>query len=204
MKLLAYRKTILLAILLVAFLAFTPFAIYENLPKDSKYEVQDWFTRLTAKNFHLPPDDFRPQDQDEIINEYKRRGFEMKCYGGLRPEEITVPGEDFQCWFIIKSAFNNIPAKMVRLNFGKKTLSSVNITFPDSSFEELEKYLERRMKRYLKREDDISVDIFGKPIVSWDAKHGTVTTSAEPTENQDITLFWSRYKAQAEETNSGR
>jgi hypothetical protein len=63
--------------------------------------------------------------------------------------------------------------------------------FPESSFSKLQSYLSRRMTRYPVLDSNGYTDNFGKPLIVWQVESGFMTTSAESTEGQPITLLWS-------------
>lgn len=166
---------------------------YDSTPKEVRYEIQDWFTRLTAKNFDWPPDEFSAREQNDLIGELNRRGYKLNCYPGGLPED-KVGNSDYVCWFVIKSAYDNIPARMVMLFFENKKLSNVKIEFPESSFPLVQSYLLRRLE-YDTRLDTARglkkfKDIYGQKTMVWLTKNGTVTTSSEPTSRQPITVLW--------------
>lgn len=171
---------------------------YDSTPKDVRYEIQDWFARLTAKNFDWPPDTFSAREQNDLIGELNRRGYKLNCYPATLPED-KVGNTDHVCWFVIKSAYDNIPARMVALFFENKKLASVKIEFPDSSFPLIQSYLLRRLE-YDTRLDTVrgmkkSKDIYGQKTMVWLTQSGTVTISAEPTPHQPVTVLWTSKEA---------
>lgn len=166
--------------------------IFSNGPY--RYEIYNSIIRLTAPNFILPLDTLERTDKVFIIDEYKRRGYKLKCYGNLRSEEKISKTDDYVCWGIIKSAYDNIPAKKLSFFFSKNELHHIRIEFPHSSFEKLKEYLERRLTHY-QRLDQIpgmesQTDVFGKPLITWIVRQGYITTSNLPTPNQPIILLW--------------
>jgi len=169
------------------------FLAYIKTPKETRHEIEDWIARLHAMNFDLPPDDFYAQGQTELVGELQRRGYELTCFGSLQVEEKIDKSDDYLCWFVIKSAFDDIPARTVTLFFSKEKLSNAKLEFPASSFERLSSYLTSRLQAYPKSSSPRDVDIFGKPLKVWQTKSGVVITSEEPTKNKPITLLWSRY-----------
>lgn len=104
-----------------------------------------------------------------------------------------MPDPFSRCWFVVPNAFENIPARMVTVWFEKGKLSNVIIRLPDSSFQKLSSYLNRRLAQYQRIEKFAGpqTDIYGKPLAVWAVKNGFVTTSAQPTEGKPITVLWS-------------
>lgn len=178
-----------------AIICIALFFSYQKIPDSYKYEISDRFGRFTAPNFTLPLDSITLREQASLIGEFKRRGYELKCYGNLRPEEQITAADDFECWALIKSAYDNIPAKTVTFYFAREKLSHVRLEFPELSFGKLKSYLDRRLANYQRLDrvpgDHIGTDIFGKPLMAWKVKGGVVVTS-EPTPEQPTILLWSR------------
>lgn len=161
------------------------------MPKEMRHDMEDRFERLVyGKNFDWPPDGFKAQAQADLVEELRRKGYRLKCYDDPRPEEKIAPRDDYFCWFVVRSAYDNVPAKAVTLTFAKGRLANVKVEFPDSSFRKLDDYLSRRLERY-PHSDGVSRDIFGKPITVWQVSNALVMTSAEPTEDQPLTVLWS-------------
>jgi hypothetical protein len=185
---------IIVTVLLIAVIfLFAPFDLSSApfLDLDIRHEIEDGFERRTAKNFYLPLDMFSAREQSDLIGELQRRHYKMRCYGSLRPEEKFGKSDDYQCWFIVKAAYDNIPAKKVVLSFDDARLAFVKMEFPESSFSKLQSYLSRRMTRYPVLDSNGYTDNFGKPLIVWQVESGFMTTSAESTEGQPITLLWS-------------
>ncbi|MBK7664228.1 MAG: hypothetical protein IPJ21_11910 [Sterolibacteriaceae bacterium] len=166
------------------------------LPDRYRNDFTDWLGRLTAPNFDWPPDAMARSAQAPLISEYQRRGYRLKCYGSLRTEYKIGKNDDYLCWSLIKSAYDNIPARMVTFFFAKEELTFVRLEFPESSFDRLQDYLRRRLADKPRIDQipgqRIGTDVFGKPLMVWLAPDGLVTTSAESTPEQPITLLWSR------------
>ena len=187
----------LVRLVVISVVAFSVmFFSYQFLPESNKYEISDWFGRFNAPNFDLPPDAIVETDQASLIGEYRRRGYKLKCYGNLRPEEKISKADDYECWALVKSAYDNIPAKMVTFFFSNEKLSHVRLEFPSSSFEKLLNYLNLRLANY-PRLDQIpgrrfGTDIYGKSLMVWGVKQGVVVTSESVTPGQPITLLWSK------------
>lgn len=154
--------------------------------------------RIVAPNFDLPPDAISQTDQASLIGEYQRRGYDLNCYGDLRPEEKISKIDDYECWTLVESAYDNIPAKMVVFFFSKGELNHVRIEFPESSFDNLQDYLKRRLANYprldKKRRNNFGTDIYGKPLMVWKVKEGVVITSASATLGRPVILLWSKTK----------
>ena len=187
----------LLRLLVISIVGFAViFFSYRIFPDRYRYEISDWFGRINAPNFDLPPDAIVQTDQASLIGEYQRRGYDLKCYGNLRPEEKISKTDDYECWTLVKSAYDDIQAKMVVFFFSKGELSHVRIEFPESSFGKLENYLNRRLANYPRLDQmpgsSFGADIYGKPLMVWGVKEGVVVTSASVTPGQPITLLWSK------------
>ncbi|HSD36840.1 MAG TPA: hypothetical protein VLC92_04995 [Rhodocyclaceae bacterium] len=182
-------RLIKLGLLAAAIFAALLFS-FDQTPKGVRHEIEDWIARWTAPDFDWPPDDITARDQAGLVAEMGRRGYKLTCYSGLQPEEKIGPNDDYLCWAIIKSAYDNVPARMVSFSFTNKKLSSVKLEFPESSFEALQSYLSRRLQQYPGGPSSRHKDIFGKPIFVWDVKDAQIMTS-EPTSGKPITLLWS-------------
>lgn len=111
------------------------------LPKDFGQDVSDRFTALRAPNFDHPLSTFQESSKSDIVRKYNARGYSLVCYENLRPEEQVSKDEDCACWMPIKSAYNNIPARMVTFFFVQEKLNHVRLQFPDSSFDQVQDYL---------------------------------------------------------------
>lgn len=156
------------------------------------YKIIDAIKRLNAPEFNQTPNRIESTDLASLLREYERRGFKLTCYGGLLPEEKLTKVDDYQCWAIIKRAYN-IPAQIVTFSFHQKKLMSVRLEFNENSFDELQKYLKIIMADSIRLDDKpgahFGVDIYGKPLMVWGTPHGTVTTSGF-TPNQTNLVFW--------------
>ena len=185
------RLFVLISILVLLTVYFFVY-IFSHAPH--RYESYNWIARLAAPNFILPLDTIEQTDQNSLIDEYKRRGYNIKCCGCLRPENKILKTDDYVCWGIIKSAYDNIPAKEIAFIFSKGQLQFVRIEFPELSFEKLKDYLNRRLANY-QRLDQIpgmksEKDFFGKPFITWIVRKGYITTSASPTPSRPVFLLW--------------
>ena len=182
-----------LVFLLLSFVALGG-AIYLFLPSNMQYAVQDAIKRPFSPNFDLPPGLMKSAQQDQWIAEYKNRGYNLHCYANLRPEEKISADDDYNCWAIVKSAFDNVPAQMVVFWFHKGELQHIKIEFPDSSFKPLQAFLARHFEgvNRLDQQSNRSFgnDIYGKPLMVWPTQHGIVVTSKESTAEQSLTLLW--------------
>jgi len=169
-------------------------ASYLFLPAHVQDELQDAVKRPFAPNFVLPPNQMKSARQDDWIAEYRNRGYDLHCYGNLRPEEQASKDDDYNCWGIIKSAYDNIPARMVVFWFRKGELQHIKIDFPESSFASLQDFLGRHFEGITRLDQSPSSrfgkDVYGKPLMVWATKHGIVVTSNAPTSGQPLTLLW--------------
>ena len=184
-------KTFVFLVLLI----FGATAAFFILPRETTYEISDSVMRLLAPHWDLPPDATATTEQSAWIAEYKARGHKLKCYGGLGPEEIVDKSNDYACWGLIKTAYDNIPARTVGFYFTKNELRHVKVEFPDSSFVGLQDYLARRLARYPRLDEDpqfkFGPDIYGRPVMVWATPEGIVVTSRSATTGKPITLLWS-------------
>jgi hypothetical protein len=184
-------KTIILGALLFGVL----FAVYTGLPKQYRYEVDDWYHGLMAPKFIDSPDHFSPRDQADLIREYENRQYKLKCYGNLRTEEKIAKTDDYSCNAFISSAFDNVPAKQVTFFFSRNKLSHVRMEFPEKSYVKLNDYLNRKLADFPRLDQKpgfkFGTDNFGKPLMVWAVREGLITTSAQSTAGQTQLLLWS-------------
>lgn len=169
-------------------------ATFMIVPTNMQNEWKDGLKRLTAPTFILPPNQMKMARQDDWVAEYRRRGYELSCYGNLRPEEQVTKDDDYNCWGIIKSAYDNIPARMIVFWFGKGELQHIKIEFPEESFTSLQDYLARHFSGVTRLDQSasgaIGTDVYGKALMAWRTPHGLVVTSGTPTPGQPLSLLW--------------
>lgn len=163
-------------------------------PPGIKYWFTDRYEIYFSPEFTLPPDATEVLPQDEVIREYKTRGFKLTCYGGLHREEKVNASNDYLCWAFTKQAYNNIPAKMVTFFFSQGALNDVRVEFPESSHPALKDYLLKRLARFPRHHWKKETDIFGERLVSWITPNGIITVSGQATKNQPIILLWNNHK----------
>lgn len=173
--------------------------VYYISPKHYRYEISDRLAGLAAPNFDHPPDKFNAANQSDIIREYKNRGYTLDCYGNLRPEEKLSKADDYVCWAPIKSAYNNIPAKMLTFSFKEGKLNRVRLEFPDSSFGEVQIFLGKKLGNE-RRLDTLPqyqsrTDIYGERLMIWEVKDGFITTSSKATPGQSLIILWQSKEA---------
>lgn len=185
------RWKVVLSIVALAVLGGASFLV---LPSNAQYALQDAIKRPFAPNFDLPPNQMKSARQDDWITEYRNRGYDLHCYGNLQPEEQASKDDDYNCWGIIKSAYDNIPARMIVFWFHKGELQHIKIELPESSFAQLQDFLGRHfdgVKRLDQSPDSqFGVDVYGKRLMVWPTKHGIVVASNAPTSGQPLTLLW--------------
>ncbi|UFS70216.1 TFIIB-type zinc ribbon-containing protein [Geomonas sp. RF6] len=166
------------------------------LPKGFKYDVWDWADRLKSPNFEHPLNSFAGQTQNDLIREYQERGFTLHCYGNLRPDERVSKSEDYACWFPIKSAYNNIPARYVTFFFSGGILSHARLEFPDSSFAQVQDYLQKKLgtERRLDMlpQHRVRTDIYGVPVMVWEVNGGWIQTASKATPGRTVMVLWTR------------
>ncbi|HEX5337932.1 MAG TPA: hypothetical protein VFW53_05815, partial [Gallionella sp.] len=184
-----------------AFLALVALggAVYLAIPKNMQYALQDAAKRPFAPNFDLPPSQMKSVRQDEWIAEYRRRGYDLHCYGNLRPEERISKDDDYNCWGLIKSAYDNIPARMIVFWFRKGELRHIKIELPESSFASMQDYLGRHFEGIARLDQlpgrHFGKDIYGNQLMVWPTQYGVVVTSNTPTSGRPLTLLWSSHEA---------
>jgi len=187
-------RIIRVAVLLVVGAALVSTAYL--LPKNFKHDLSDRLVGLKAPNFDHPLNKFHENSQSDIIREYNARGFTLTCYGNLRPEERVSSTEDYVCWMPIKSAYNNIPARMVTFFFSQEKLNHVRLEFPDSSSDQVQEYLGKKLSSE-RRLDMLPqyrarTNIYGEPLMIWDVKGGVIQTPAKATPGQLFMVLWTR------------
>jgi hypothetical protein len=168
--------------------------LYKALPDTVQHSIKDQAIRPFAPNFDLVPNKIKSARQDEWIAEYRRRGYELHCYANLRPEEQISKDDDYNCWAIIKSAYDNIPAMMLVFWFSKGELQHLKVDFPDNAFASLQNYLSRHFEGVSRLDQTSSApfgkDIYGQPLMVWPTRYGIVVTSKAATAGQALTLLW--------------
>jgi hypothetical protein len=169
-------------------------AIYLSMSISMQHELKDAIKRPFAPNFELPPNQMQSVKQDEWIGEYKRRGYEFNCYGNLRPEEKASQDDDYTCWSVIKSAYDNIPARMLVFWFHEGRLQHIKIEFPESSFAHVQEYLARHFEGAVRLDQSPNAkfgkNIYGKPLMVWATRSGIVVTDGAHTTGRSISMLW--------------
>lgn len=179
-------------------------AVYLYIPANMQYTLQDAIKRPFTPNFDFPLNQMKAVKQDDWIAEYKRRGYDLRCYGNLRPEEQVSKDDDYNCWGIIKSAYDNIPAQMLVFWFHKGELQHFKIEFPESSFVPLQDFLGRHFEGVARLDQTsrapIGKDVYGKSLMVWPTQYGIVVASKESTPGQSLTLLWTSREKVARDT----
>lgn len=167
------------------------------LPAHMRHEIDDFFKRPFVPHFILPINGFKPVAQQQFIDEMTARGFNLTCYGNLAATEKISPKDDHHCWTILKSAFDNIPARQAQFWFQNGILVHAKFEFPSEEFKRLHAYLNRlldpEMAAHLRPDNNLGVDIFGHPIMSWYTPTGTITVNGVQVPNQNNALLWSSW-----------
>jgi len=168
--------------------------LFPALPRDTRFEILNSVKRPFSPNFDLPPKAMKRAHQIEWVAEYMRRGYELNCYGNLRPEERLSKDDDFICRAIIRSAYDNIPARSVFFWFRRNELQNIKLEFPEESFPLLQDYLKRYFVgvRRLDRAGSAAfgTDIYGRPLMVWPTDNGMIVVSSAPTPGRPLTLLW--------------
>lgn len=181
-------------IIISVFIFLVLFAIYTNIPKNMRYEIEDSFERITAPDFNVPFNKISARNQTDIVSEFTNQGYNLKCYGNLQVEEKIGEYNDYVCWAVIKSLYSKIPAKRITLYFYQKKLAHVRLEFPESSFEKLHDNLSRQLNDKTRLDAlpifNFKKDKFGNKLKVWKVRGGIVTTSSSKTPNQYNIVLW--------------
>ena len=201
------RKVSWKAIFSIVALVVLGSASYLALPGSVKYALQDAVKRPFAPNFDLPLNQMKSARQDDWIAEYRNRGYDLHCYGNLRPEEQASKDDDYNCWGVIKSAYDNIPARMIVFWFRKGELQHIKIEFSENSFAPLQDFLGRHFEGVTRLDRlpnaQFGKDVYGKPLMVWPTEHGIVVASSAPTPDQPLTLLWTSKEKLARDIVAG-
>jgi len=185
----------LIKLILISVLIFGVCAgIYINLPTSVQHEVSDSFGRLTAPNLNISLKQLSAKRKSDIINEYRRLGFELKCFERLKPVDKLSKYNDSLCWALINSAFDDIPARQVAFFFYKEKLVQVRIEFPSSSFLKVKSHLHKSLDDSSRLDtlpgQDFGVDKSGNPLIVWKGKGGLIVTSGEEPQDRNLIILW--------------
>jgi hypothetical protein len=176
-------------------------ALRPMLPKQMRYEIDDFFKRPFIPHFIVPVHVLKPVPQNQIVDELNARGFEVRCYGNLAPSEKITVKDDFHCWTTLNTAFDHIPARDLRLWFQNGTLVHVRFEFPSGKLSRIHAYLNRvldpKAAQHLKDGAKLGVDNIGHPIMSWYTPDGSITVNSQETPNERNTVLWSSWVANA-------
>lgn len=166
------------------------------LKKENYYQLTDAVERINAPDFIWALDQIEPWDQAAVVRDYERRGYKLHCYVP-RVEERIASIDDYQCWAIIKSAYQ-IPAKIIAFGFKEQKLMFVRLEFEDKSNIQLHQYLATQMEKSIRLDSQsaakFGVDMFNNKLQVWGTQYGIVTTT-EFTPGQPNILLWSSFLA---------
>lgn len=154
-----------------------------------RYEIEDSFERISSPDFNVPLNNVSSRNKNDIISEFTNKGYNLKCYGDLRKEEKVGKYNDYVCWAVIKSLYNNIPARRITFYFYKNNLAHVRIEFPESSFDKLYEKLSLQLND-THSAFNFKSDKYGQKLKVWKVKGGIVTTSRVKTPNQYNIVLW--------------
>jgi hypothetical protein len=190
------RAVIVLGVVTGILLALRPM-----LPKQMRYEIDDFFKRPFIPHYIVPVHVLKPVPQNQMVDELNARGFDVRCYSNLAPfEKITVK-DDFHCWTALNTAFDHIPARDLRLWFQNGTLVHVRFEFPSEELARIHAYLGRvldsKTAQHLKPGSKLGVDNIGYPIMSWYTPNGSITVNSQDIPNGRNTVLWSSWGANA-------
>lgn len=58
-------------------------ALRPMLPKQMRYEIDDFFKRPFIPHYIVPVHGLKPVSQNQMVDELNARGFDVRCYGNL-------------------------------------------------------------------------------------------------------------------------
>lgn len=171
------------------------------LPKQMRYEIDDFFRRPFIPHFVVPVHALKPVPVKQVLDELNARGFDVRCYGNLAPSEKITSKDDVHCWTTLNTAFDHIPARDLRLWFQKDTLVHVRFEFPSGELSRIHAYLNRVLDpnaaQHLKEGSKLGVDNVGHPILSWYTPDGSITVNSQEEPGERNTVLWSSWIANA-------
>lgn len=176
-------------------------ALRPMLPKQMRYEIDDFFKRPFIPHFIVSVRSLKPVPEKQMVDELNARGFDVRCYGNLTPSEKITVKDDFHCWATLNTAFDHIPARDLRLWFQKGTLVHVRFEFPSGELSRIHVYLNRVLEpkaaQHLTPGAKLGVDGNGYPIMSWYTPDGSITVNSQEVAGARNTVLWSSWVANA-------
>jgi hypothetical protein len=176
-------------------------ALRPMLPKQMRYEIDDFFKRPFIPHYIVAVHGLKPVPEKQIVDELNARGFEVRCYGNLAPSEKITVKDDLHCWTTLNTAFDHIPARDLRLWFQNGTLVHVRFEFPSGELSRIHAYLNRvldpKAAQHLKPGSKLGVDNIGYPIMSWYTPNGSITGNSQEVPSARNTVLWSSWIANA-------
>lgn len=190
------RVVIVLGVVAGILLALRPL-----LPKQMRYEIDDFFKRPFIPHYIVAVHGLKPVPEKQMVDELNARGFDVRCYGNLAPSEKITVKDDFHCGTTLNTAFDHIPARDLRLWFQNGTLVHVRFEFPSGELSRIHAYLNRvldpKAAQHLKPGAKLGVDGIGYPIMSWYTPDGSITVNSQEVPGARNTVLWSSWIANA-------
>lgn len=169
------------------------------VPRHVRHDVVDAISRQFLPALDEPINGSRPLDQDDVIAEYRARGFPLKCYGNLQKYERITPNDDFHCWTVLKSAFDGVPARSFRLWFHKKRLYHVRYEFQNGTLPDIHAFLERSLTdaeaRHKDPKNTLGVDANGYPLLAWHTRYGVVAVNSVEGASGTNYVLWTSWES---------
>ena len=172
----------------------TLYAIFGYTSRDGQSVSETVSRALYGKDLHLPPDAFAAESQHQVVEEYRRRGYKLHCYGDLRPEERIHPADDYICYAPLKSSMDNVDTTSITMTFTEGRMTAVRLELPEESFEAMQGYLAKRLASNPRVDKlpwiNLGTDAFGKPLMAWLVQGGMLITALQPTKGKTVILLW--------------
>ena len=172
----------------------TLFALFGYTSRDGQSVSETVSRALYGKDLHLPPDAFAAEFQHQVVEEYRRRGYKLNCYGDLRPEERIHPADDYICYAPLKSSMDNVDTTSITMTFTEGRMTAVRLELPEESFEGMQGYLAKRLASNPRVDKlpwiNLGTDAFGKPLMAWLVQGGMLITALQPTKGKTVILLW--------------
>jgi len=194
------------AVIVLGVVAGILLGLHPLLPKQMRHEIDDFFKRPFIPHYIVPVHGLKPVREKQMVDELNARGFDVRCYGNLTPSEKITAKDDFHCGTTLKSAFDHIPARDLRLWFQNGTLVHVRFEFPSGELSRIHAYLNRvldpKAAQHLKAGIKLGVDNIGYPIMSWYTPDGSITVNSQEVPDERNTVLWSSWIANTTELDA--
>lgn len=159
----------------------------EKQSRDANYARAEEEQRRSAKPWRIEFEALRGgMTVQEVSTRARQDGHFAKCYGDLRSEERSRPGDTNICWIVIGQAWG-IPALSSTFGFTDDGLRSNFVRFPDTAWDQVQSKLDQIGQR-LPQSFGIE-PLTGGPILGWRLDSGLVFAAAAP-KGKEITVLW--------------